>query len=153
LGLLTMSASERNNKAGRSAGSGGNARLVVIVLLTAGLTLAVLGGVLSSRRAARADSAWNTKGYAKAYREAARAFVNKHAGEKVNRKSIETVARQTMWLPKYVPGASMSHQQAANIFGVMGFLGFFLVISTLVGCIYAYRREIYKKLVGKRVYR
>jgi hypothetical protein len=148
-----MSASESKNKVGSGAGFSKGARFVVIALLTAGMVLAVLGGVLSSRYAAKADSAWNKDGYAKAYRDAALASRDKNPSEKVNRKKIEGIARQSMWLPRYVPRASTKHQTTANVFGSIGFLGFVLVISSLVGCIYAYRKEIYRRLVGKRVYR
>jgi len=57
-----------------------------------------------------------------------------------------------MWLPRYVPAQSRKYQQAANIVGGVGFFGFVLVVFTLIASIYVRRREIYRKLIGKRVY-
>lgn len=152
MGRVAMPASERNNKGGRGSGFNRSIRIVVITLAVAGLVLAVLGGVLSSKYAAKADSLWNREGYAKAYREAALAFERKHPGKKVDRKRIEELARQSMWLPRYVPAQSRKYQQTANIVGGVGFFGFVLVVFTLIASIYVRRREIYRKLIGKRVY-
>jgi predicted cobalt transporter CbtA len=124
----------------------------VFALATVGLVLAIFGGVLSSKYAAKADSIWNREGHAKAYREAAVAFERKNPGQKVDRKRIEGLARQSMWLPKYVPGQSRRCQKAANIIGGVGFFGFMLVVFTVVASIYVRRREIYWRLVGTRVY-
>ena len=148
-----MPASEQKNKRGGGTGFNRSTRTAVFTLAAAGLVLAVLGGVVSSKYAARADSAWNKEGYAEAYREAALAFERKHPEKKADRKELEELARQSMWLPRYVPGVSRKHQKTANIFGGVGFFGFVLVVFTLIACIYLHRREIYRKLVGKLVYR
>lgn len=137
---------------GRDLGPGGPVEKAVLIIALVGLILAVVGGVVAAKYAAKADSLWNRQGYAKAYGDVKREMKASNPGAPVDQSVLSRKARSRMWDPGYVPARSGKDQKVANIFGLIGFLGFLGLLLLGIDYLYIKRKDIFSLFKKKRLF-
>lgn len=106
-------------------------KTAILVLFIASLTLICIGAVYSSKYADKADSLW----YQSVRNQVSSSMViatPKSSKTKVDNKELEKNILKKMSKPESIPSPAKNNQRKANIYGAVGILGLFLLLSLII---------------------